>query len=481
MTPPTFNFFPSRKGPESSRTTIISLRAITHTTKLQWGKEVVRPQRLPATSRPRPPASRVLFLPTTRLWTQAWPFSLPRAWVSCRSIEYYLEANSFLQAGPVQAPPKARYERPATQPDGVPGGNSAGSDGEEELSSVDGDLEDVDIDQLSDASEEADQSDEPTEDLNLDHLIEASAIKPERSRKRKATDEDLEGMYMQKLAKQDEKEEEERQAERRVKRQRLLAEEGQDISEAEDATDEDSEDTPERVIKAIPSDAPLHESLDPSEGAAELEKASRTVFLANVSTLAISSKSAKRDLLAHLASFFAEIPEAVEGKPAHKVESIRFRSTAYAGTALPKKAAFAKKDLMAATTKSTNAYAVYSSAFAAREAVKQLNGTTVLDRHLRVDGVAHPAKTDHRRCVFVGNLGFVDDESMLDQGGENERKRSKIPSDVEEGLWRQFGKAGTVESVRVVRDEKTRVGKGFAYVQFHVSPISTLSNSNLTD
>merc|ERR1712093_630354 len=156
--------------------------------------------------------------------------------------------------------------------------------------------------------------------------------------------------------------------------------------------------------------------------------------------------------------------EDLEGK--YKVESIRFRSTAYAGTALPKKAAFAKKELLSATTKSTNAYVVYSTAFAAREAVKKLNGTMVLDRHLRVDGVAHPAKTDHRRCVFVGNLGFVDDESMLDQGGENERKRSKIPSDIEEGLWRQFGKAGAVESVRVVRDEKTRVGKGFAYVQF---------------
>jgi nucleolar protein 12 len=124
---------------------------------------------------------------------------------------------------------------------------------------------------------------------------------------------------------------------------------------------------------------------------------------------------------------------------------------------------------MGATTKSSNAYVVYSTAYAAREAAKRLNGTVVLDRHLRVDGVAHPAKTDHRRCVFVGNLGFVDDESMLDQGGENERKRSKIPSDIEEGLWRQFGKAGVVESVRVVRDEKTRVGKGFAYVQFEVS------------
>jgi len=213
-------------------------------------------------------------------------------------------------------------------------------------------------------------------------------------------------------------------------------------------------------------DVPMHETLAPSKEESELEKSARTVFLANVSTSAITSKADKKTLLDHMGSFLDSLPVLPNSKATHKVESIRFRSTAYAGTALPKKAAFAKKQLMEATTKSTNAYVVYSTAYAAREAVKRLNATIVLDRHLRVDGVAHPTKIDHRRCVFVGNLGFVDDESLMDQGGENERKRSKIPSDIEEGLWRQFGKAGAVESVRVVRDEKTRVGKGFAYVQF---------------
>jgi nucleolar protein 12 len=338
---------------------------------------------------------------------------------------------------------------------------------------VDEDLEDADIEELSEEEDDSDQEPE------LEKIMEASIQKPERKRKRKVEEEDLEGKYMQKLAREEEKEEEERQAERRLKRQRLVAEQYPDMSEEEEDLDEDvdeasndevesSEDEVSTNARSAPLDVPLHESLAPSKDETELEKASRTVFLANVSTQAISSKSAKKTLLAHMASFFSDIPASAEGKPAHKVESIRFRSTAYAGTSLPKKAAFAKKELMDATTKSTNAYVVYSNAFAAREAAKRLNGTMVLDRHLRVDGVAHPAKTDHRRCVFVGNLGFVDDESMLDQGGETERKRSKIPSDIEEGLWRQFGKAGTVESVRVVRDEKTRVGKGFAYVQFHV-------------
>lgn len=334
---------------------------------------------------------------------------------------------------------------------------------DEELSSVDEELEDADVAELS---ENEDDFDETTQ---LEWIIEA-VQEPERKRKRKAEDEDLEGRYMQKLVREEEKEEQERQAERMLKRQRLMAEQDPDISEEDEDADQTSTDDEEAVEGRIaPPDTPLHESLVLSKDETEIEKASRTVFLANVSTQAISSKSAKKILLGHMVSFFSDIPASAEGKPTHRVESIRFRSTAYAGTSLPKKAAFAKKVLMDATTKSTNAYVVYSNAFAAREAVKKLNGTIVLDRHLRVDSVAHPSKTDHRRCVFVGNLGFVDDESMLDQGGENERKRSKIPSDIEEGLWRQFGKAGTVESVRVVRDEKTRVGKGFAYVQFHVS------------
>ncbi|KAL3417577.1 RNA recognition domain-containing protein [Phlyctema vagabunda] len=386
-------------------------------------------------------------------------------------------------AGPVVAPPKSRYQQapPAKRTelgssDEEEESASDDEDEDEELSSVDGDLEDSNVlGDLADSDDDEDDSEEP----QLDNLIDASANKPERKRKRNKDDEDLEGKYLQKLAREEEREEEERQAERRLKRQKIVAKEGgdaQDKAEEEAGADTDdevseeeesgSEETPATSGRAMPSDVPQHESLAPDKDAIELEKASRTVFLANVSTLAISSKSAKKTLLAHMASFIDSLPAPPEGKPSHKVESLRFRSTAYAGAKLPKKAAFAKKELMEATTKSTNAYVVYSTAYAAREAAKRLNGTMILDRHLRVDGVAHPAKTDHRRCVFVGNLGFVDDESLIDQGGENERKRSKIPSDIEEGLWRQFGKAGTVESVRVVRDEKTRVGKGFAYVQF---------------
>ena len=296
-----------------------------------------------------------------------------------------------------------------------------------------------------------------------------------RKRKRGAVEDDLEGAYMQRLAREEARDEKKRRLERVIDAGRPIkgAGEGQregntdEVGSEPGSDDIDTDADGEEVGDDIP--VPQHESLAPSQKDVELEKASRTVFLANVSTLAIKSKTARKTLLDHLGSF---IPSLTQNIPPHKVESLRFRSTAFSSSAVPKKAAYARKELMDATTKSTNAYAVYTTPLAAREAAKRLNGTMVLDRHLRVDGVAHPAKTDHRRCVFVGNLGFVDDESSIDAAADEEigkkPRRGKEPADIEEGLWRQFSKAGTVESVRVVRDKTTRVGKGIAYVQFQV-------------
>jgi nucleolar protein 12 len=397
-------------------------------------------------------------------------------------IQQVIILLKFTKAGPVKPPSRARYEQPpprSTKRVSAGVHVEEGSDIEdnspdehgEELSSLDGSLEDTSTASLVASVDSSQPARGILASFNQTESHKSTQSEP-RKRKRLTKGDDLEGKYMVRLAKEEEKEEEARQTERRLKRQKLVVEQEPEISDEEQDLNEEAEShksdkSGANPIKPNLLDVPQHETLALDKDAIELEKSSGTVFLANVSTAAITDKKAKKMLLDHMASFLDSLP-VQDGKKKHKVESIRFRSTAYAGTGLPKKAAFATKNLMEATTKSTNAYVIYSTAFAAREAVKKLNGTMVLDRHLRVDGVAHPAKTDHRRCVFVGNLGFVDDESMIDQGGENERKRSKIPSDVEEGLWRQFSKAGTVESVRVVRDEKTRVGKGFAYVQFQV-------------
>lgn len=294
-----------------------------------------------------------------------------------------------------------------------------------------------------------------------------------RPRKRRHTDgeDDIEGSYMRRIAQEEAKENAQRHRERLGKRQKLNEDTLAEAPSSDEGGDEQANLEPPSTTRVWHLPLPQHETVAAHPlSDSSIEQATRTIFLANVSTTAITSKSAYTTLTTHLSSHLAALPAS---DTQHKIASFRFRSTPYATSSIPKKAAFAKKDVMDATTKSTNAYVVYTTALAAREAVKKLNGTMVLNRHLRVDSVAHPATTDHRRCVFVGNLGFVDDESAIraaedDENGVKKVRKQKAPADVEEGLWRQFGNAGTVESVRVVRDKTTRVGKGFAYVQFKV-------------
>lgn len=303
-----------------------------------------------------------------------------------------------------------------------------------------------------DAAEEKDGEDDDAKDedsMSVDAAEQANdnildgKTKRERKRKRKQDNDDLEEKYLAKLADDDE-------SEPSGKRQKG---EGEDAKEA--ASEEEDA-------------VPVHESLTQESKQSETEKATRTVFVGNVATEAISSKSAKKELMKHLASVLDK-----DASPPQKIESLRFRSVAFSTGSMPKRAAYITKALMDATTKSTNAYAVFSDPAAARKVVAELNGTEILGRHIRVDSVAHPSPMNHRSCVFVGNLGFVDDETVLNQKADGEtveKKRNKVPSDIEEGLWRTFGTKGKVENVRVIRDSKTRVGKGFAYVQFYVSP-----------
>lgn len=283
-------------------------------------------------------------------------------------------------------------------------------------------------------------------------LSDGTAQRSGRKRKRKDAEDDLESRYMSLLAKEELKEDRKRARTLHNKRSEH-GDKGSADEDGETTSDVDTGSGDEEGSAA--GSLPQHESLLLSREDLDLEKSSRTVFLANVSTAAIKSKKAKKALMDHLASFTSSLPAR---KGSHGVESLRFRSTAFAASGIPKKAAFVKKEIMETTSKSTNAYAVYATQLAAREAASRLNGSIVLDRHLRVDSVAHPAKVEHRRCVFVGNLGFVDDDTNI-KAAEDEKDDKRRPrkaqgsADVEEGLWRQFEKAGIVESVRVVRDK----------------------------
>ncbi|KAJ1848636.1 Nucleolar protein 12 [Coemansia sp. RSA 2703] len=125
-----------------------------------------------------------------------------------------------------------------------------------------------------------------------------------------------------------------------------------------------------------------------------------------------------------------------------KVKSIRFRSVAFSEM-LPRKVAYITGKFHSQRD-SCNAYVEFTSEEAAVKAV-ELNGAMFQEKHIRVDRADNSQGRDMKRTVFVGNLDFATQE---------------------EELWSHFGSCGEIENVRVVRDRKTNIGKGFAYVQF---------------
>jgi nucleolar protein 12 len=303
--------------------------------------------------------------------------------------------------GVVKAPERRVAAPSEKKPDSRAEDESDDEGDDEELSEADGDG-DVDV-----------VSDETEEDTGRS-----------RKRKRKAAEEEIEDTYMRKL-----QDDEEPKPKSKKAKQTATNEETSQEGEA-DSDDSDSEDDDEKE-EAPKTEFPIkHETLV-SAADVELDKAARSVFLGNVPSNAISSKSDYKKLK----TFFCTVG---------KISSIRFRSIAFSEQ-IPRKAAFVNHKLHE-KQKTVNAYIVYKDAASAREALK-LNGSVVLDRHIRVDSIAHPGKNEPKRCVFVGNLDFEAQE---------------------ENLWKHFGPCGKVEYVRVVRDSKTNVGKGFAYVQFEV-------------
>ncbi|CAH1792610.1 unnamed protein product [Owenia fusiformis] len=126
-----------------------------------------------------------------------------------------------------------------------------------------------------------------------------------------------------------------------------------------------------------------------------------------------------------------------------EIENIRFRGAAPADPKLPKRVAVIKKELHP-EKQTMNAYVVYKEAASLSKCLK-LNGTSVKGCHIRVDLVGETSKHDHKRSVFIGNLPY---------------------NVKEESLREHFDECGDVESVRLVRDAKSGMGKGFGYILF---------------
>lgn len=132
---------------------------------------------------------------------------------------------------------------------------------------------------------------------------------------------------------------------------------------------------------------------------------------------------------------------------------------------------------------------------AASLAVERCNNTVFMERVIRVDRVGQVAKglakvsaengkdgaagalvdADPKFTVFVGNLDFASKEEDLRVFFENLMVAEKAEKEVEDNEDEEgVKKARTwVVRVRIVRDKDTQLGKGFAYVQFAVSHISS--------
>lgn len=233
---------------------------------------------------------------------------------------------------------------------------------------------------------------------------------------RKNKSDDLEAAYFSKLLQEDDKE---------LKQKKKAENNENGGSDSGSDSDSDSEAEASAITKGKKAKV-----VDLKEN--ELSKANKTVFVGNLSNSVISSKSTYKQFKALFSQY-------------GKVASIRFRSIAF-DEALPRKIAFVQKKFHK-LRETINAYVVFAEDEAARKSVAGLNATVFDNHHLRVDSVGHPSAKDNKRTIFVGNLDFEEQE---------------------ETLWKYFNDKcdNDVESVRIVRDSATNLGKGFALVQF---------------
>ncbi|KFQ51714.1 RNA-binding protein 34, partial [Pelecanus crispus] len=127
-----------------------------------------------------------------------------------------------------------------------------------------------------------------------------------------------------------------------------------------------------------------------------------------------------------------------------QIKSIRFRSLVPAEDTLSKKLA-AIKHKVHPNAKFVNAYVVFKEECDAIKALNE-NGTEIASGfHIRVDIASKNSSHDNKRSVFLGNLSYdISDDAVREH----------------------FSVCGGVVAVRIVRDRKTGLGKGFGYVLF---------------
>ncbi|TPX74835.1 hypothetical protein CcCBS67573_g03898 [Chytriomyces confervae] len=216
--------------------------------------------------------------------------------------------------------------------------------------------------------------------------------------------------------------------------------ENEDDEDDSDSEAKDKEDTLKKI------------NLKKEAAEKERLKNIRSIFIGNLPVKAAEKATTKK-----LMALF---------KPFGSIESLRFRSivsltfhayfrdpvflnlkiskcTKAFSNNLPRKVSYLAKEFHP-DRDSMNAYLVYKDEESVDKALG-MNGHVFEGKHLRVDKAIKSDTTDSKKSVFLGNLSF---------------------DIADEALWEFFKDCGEVQTVRVVRDKRTNIGKGFGYVQF---------------
>ena len=129
-----------------------------------------------------------------------------------------------------------------------------------------------------------------------------------------------------------------------------------------------------------------------------------------------------------------------------KIQSLRFRSVAISDLKLGRKVCL-KTNKVNENATCKNAYIVFDHEECLEKALSK-NGVLVNDHHIRVDKIVkskQQIKDDSKNSIFIGNIPFAA---------------------TEENIRSALEQCGDIEYVRLLRDAKTNIGKGFGYVKF---------------
>ncbi|RNA29202.1 RNA-binding [Brachionus plicatilis] len=175
----------------------------------------------------------------------------------------------------------------------------------------------------------------------------------------------------------------------------------------------------------------------------ETEK--RTIFIGN-----LHKDTKKEDLMKLFKSY-------------GKIESVRFRNIVPEDITKSKKYAFITKQTHP-NKQTITSFVRFKDEDSAKNAASEVNGMEYKSLHIRVDIATKSRVHDNKKSVFLGGLPFDCSD---------------------EDIYSHFSSCGPIEFVRLIRDNKTGIGKGFGYVQFKtadtVSLAVRLSGSTVND